>query len=77
MSDDKHDDYNSRMLHERHAQKLRRINQRKGHCFIQESNDDEDDKDDEYNRVIFFMIGMLKICVALIKEKDVASFRNK
>ena len=53
MSDDKHDDYNSRMLHERHAQKLRRINQRKGHCFIQESNDDEDDKDDEYDSVFF------------------------
>lgn len=60
MSDDKHDDYNSRMLHERHAQKLRRINQRKGHCFIQESNDDKDDKDDEYDSV-FFMMGMHKI----------------
>ena len=28
------------------AQNLRRIKQRKGHCFIRTSSDDEDDKDD-------------------------------
>ena len=49
--------------------------QRKGHCFIQTSSDDEDDKDDEYDSV-FFMMGMLKICVTLIKEKGMALFRN-
>ena len=35
------------------VQNLRRINQRKGHYFIQASSADEDDKDDEYDSEIF------------------------
>ena len=57
---------------------MRRINQRKGLCFVQEfsaDQNDQDDKDDEYDSV-FFMMGMLKICVTLIKEKGMALFRN-
>ena len=33
--------------HDRNAQNLRRIKQRKGRCFFQASSDDEDDKDDD------------------------------
>ena len=43
--------------------------QRKG-CFIKESSDDEDDRDDKYDSGIFHD-RMHKICVALNKEKDV------
>ena len=46
--------------------------QRKG-CFIKESSDDEDDRDDKYDSGIFHD-RMHKICVALNKEKGFASF---
>ena len=42
-----------RIFRDRDAQNLRRIKQRKGHCFIQASSDDEDDKDDEYDSGFF------------------------
>ena len=73
MNDDKDDQDNHRVFHDRNAQKLHRINQRKEHYFTQASRDDEDD---EYDSV-FFLIGMLKICVALNKEKGFASFRHQ
>ena len=37
------------IFRDRDAQKLRRIKQRKGGCFIRALNDDDDDKDDEYD----------------------------
>ena len=40
-------------LSNQNAENLRRINQRKGRCFIQALSDDEDDKDDEYDSRIF------------------------
>ena len=58
----------------KNAQKLHRINQRKGNCFIQASSDDEDVQDDEYDSGFsawISPIGMPKICVALNKEKGV------
>ena len=39
-------------------------------------SDDKDEQDDEYDRV-FSIIRMLKICVAINKEKDLVSFRNR
>ena len=47
-SDDEDDEYDSGSFPDRDAQNLRRIKQRKGHCFIQASSDDEDDKDDDF-----------------------------
>ena len=44
--DDKDDEYDGRVFRDRDAQNLHRIKQRKGHCFIQASSADEDDKDD-------------------------------
>ena len=40
-------------IHDRDEQNLRRINQRKGHCFNQEPSADEDDQDDEYDSVFY------------------------
>ena len=47
MNDDKDKQDNHRVFHDRNAQKLHRINQRKERCFIQVLNDDEDDQDDD------------------------------
>ena len=41
------------IFRDRDAQKLRRIKQRKGVCFIRALNDDDDDKDDEYDSKVF------------------------
>ena len=51
MNDDKDKQDNHRVFHDRNAQKLHRINQRKEHYFTQASSDDENDKDDEYDSV--------------------------
>ena len=61
--------------HDRNAQNLRRIKQRKGLCFILASSDDKDDKDDDYDSGTFHD-RMHKICVALNKEKSITSFRQ-
>ena len=45
--DDKDDEYDSGIFPNRDVQNLRRIKQRKGLCFVQTSNDDRDDKDDD------------------------------
>ena len=49
--DDKDDEYDSGFFYlsfpSRDAQNLRRIKQRKGHCYIQASSADVDDKDDD------------------------------
>ena len=51
-SDDKVDEYDSEVyalsFPNCNAQNLRRIKQRKGHCFIQALSDDENDKDDDF-----------------------------
>ena len=61
--------------HDRNAQNLRRIKQRKGRCFILASSDDVDDQDDDYDSGTFHD-RMHKICVALNKEKSITSFRQ-
>ena len=56
MNDDKDKQDNHRVFHDRNAQKLHRINQRKEHYFTQALSDDEDDKVDkvdEYDSGIF------------------------
>ena len=52
--DDQDDDHDSRVSPDFNAQKLHRINQRKGLCFIQASSDDKDDKDDDLIAPIAF-----------------------
>ena len=42
-----------RLVYFLRVQNLHHINQRKGNCFIQELSDNEDDKDDEYDRKVF------------------------
>ena len=46
------------------------------HCFIQTPSADENDKDDDYDSKFFSLIGTLKFCTGLNKEKGFASFRN-
>ena len=56
-SDDKDDEYDSEVyalsFPNCNAQNLRRIKQRKGHCFIQAMSDAVDDQDDEYASKVF------------------------
>ena len=63
-SDDKVDEYDSEVyalsFPNCNAQNLRRIKQRKGHCFIQESSDDKDDQDDDLIASIAIKISDLK-----------------
>ena len=66
--DDQDDDHDSRVSPDFNAQKLHRINQRKGLCFIQASSDDKDDKDDDHDSRVS-PDRMPKICAALNKEK--------
>ena len=54
--------------HDRNAQNLRRIKQRKGLCFILASSDDGDDQDDDHDSRVS-PDRMPKICAALNKEK--------
>ena len=58
--DDEDDEYDSRIFTDRNAQNLRRIKQRKGLCFVQTSNDDRDDKDDDLIAPIAFDIAVPK-----------------
>ena len=65
MSADKDDEYDSGFFclnfPNRNAQNLRRIKQRKGSCFIQASNDDRDDKDDDLIAPIAFQISHTRV----------------
>ena len=51
--DDKDDEYDSVFFHDRDAQNLRHIKQRKGRYIIYAMSVDQDDKDDEYDSRVF------------------------
>ena len=59
--DDKDDEYDSGIFPNRDVQNLRRIKQRKGLCFVQTSNDDRDDKDDDLIAPIAFQISHTRV----------------
>ena len=58
--DDKDDEYDSGIIFDRDVQNLRRIKQRKGLCFVQTSNDDRNDQDDDFIAPIAFDIAVSK-----------------